>query len=122
MLFYDLPLDVKQLVLSYSLGDVKLLKNKNSNIVNAPPRCIDLSHHQSSPEQLQHGSTCKAGPRQKRSWTHEPRPRRHIRSARCQRHAVALAKHSRTSSKPHEHLGSLDCMDNCTALIFRFVV
>ena len=26
MLFYDLPLDIKKLVLSYSLGDVKLLK------------------------------------------------------------------------------------------------
>ena len=33
MLFYDLPLDIKKLVLSYSLGDVKLLKIKNSNIV-----------------------------------------------------------------------------------------
>ena len=33
MLFYDLPLDIKNLVLSYSLGDVKLLKIKNSNIV-----------------------------------------------------------------------------------------
>ena len=32
MLFYDLPLDIKKLVLSYSLGDVKLFK-KNSNIV-----------------------------------------------------------------------------------------
>ena len=33
MLFYDLPLDIKKLVLSYSLGDVKLLKINNSNIV-----------------------------------------------------------------------------------------
>ena len=28
MLFYELPLDSKKLVLSYSLGDVKLLKIK----------------------------------------------------------------------------------------------
>ena len=33
MLFYDLPLDIKKLVLSYSLGDVQLLKIKNGNIV-----------------------------------------------------------------------------------------
>ena len=33
MLFHDLPLDIKKLVLSYSLGDVQLLKMKNSNIV-----------------------------------------------------------------------------------------
>ena len=33
MLFYDLPLDIKNLVLSYNLGDVRLLKIKNSNIV-----------------------------------------------------------------------------------------
>ena len=28
MLFYDLPLDIKNLVLSYNLGDVRLLKIK----------------------------------------------------------------------------------------------
>ena len=33
MLIDDLPLDIKKLVLSYSLGDVKLLKIKNSSIV-----------------------------------------------------------------------------------------
>ena len=33
MLFYDLPLDIKTLVLSYSLGDGQLIKIKNSNIV-----------------------------------------------------------------------------------------
>ena len=33
MLFYDLPIEIKNIVLSYSLGDVKLLKIKNSNIV-----------------------------------------------------------------------------------------
>ena len=33
MIFYDLPIEIKNLVLSYSLGDVKLLKIKNSNIV-----------------------------------------------------------------------------------------
>ena len=33
MLFYDLPLDIKNLVLSYNLGDVRLLKVKNSNII-----------------------------------------------------------------------------------------
>ena len=32
MLFYDLPLDIKNLVLSYNLGDVRLLKIKNNNI------------------------------------------------------------------------------------------
>ena len=33
MIFYDLPLEIKDIVLSYNLGDVKLLKIKNSNIV-----------------------------------------------------------------------------------------
>ena len=33
MIFYDLPIEIKNLVLSYSLGDVKLLKIKNSNII-----------------------------------------------------------------------------------------
>ena len=33
MLFYDLPLDIKKLVSFYSLGDVQLLKLKNSNMV-----------------------------------------------------------------------------------------
>ena len=33
MLFYDLPIEIKNIVLSYSLGDVKLLKIKNSSIV-----------------------------------------------------------------------------------------
>ena len=33
MIFYDLPIEIKNIVLSYSLGDVKLLKIKNSNIV-----------------------------------------------------------------------------------------
>ena len=33
MLFYDLPLDIKNLVLSYNLGDVRLLKIKNNNII-----------------------------------------------------------------------------------------
>ena len=33
MIFYDLPIEIKNLVLSYSLGDVKLLKIENSNIV-----------------------------------------------------------------------------------------
>ena len=28
MIFYDLPIEIKNLVLSYSLGDVKLLKIK----------------------------------------------------------------------------------------------
>ena len=34
MLFYDLPLDIKNIVLSYNLGDVRLLKIKNNNIMN----------------------------------------------------------------------------------------
>ena len=33
MIFYDLPLEIKDIVLSYNLGDVRLLKLKNSNIV-----------------------------------------------------------------------------------------
>ena len=33
MIFYDLPTEIKNLVLSYNLGDVRLLKIKNSNIV-----------------------------------------------------------------------------------------
>ena len=33
MIFYDLPLDIKNLVLSYNLGDVRLLKIKNNNII-----------------------------------------------------------------------------------------
>ena len=33
MIFYDLPLDIKNIVLSYNLGDVRLLKIKNSNII-----------------------------------------------------------------------------------------
>ena len=33
MIFYDLPLDIKNLVLSYNLGDVRLLKIQNNNII-----------------------------------------------------------------------------------------
>ena len=33
MIIYDLPIEIKNLVLSYNLGDVRLLKIKNSNIV-----------------------------------------------------------------------------------------
>ena len=33
ILCYDLPLDIKNLVLSYSLDDVRLLKIKNNNII-----------------------------------------------------------------------------------------
>ena len=33
MLFYDLPLDIKDLVLSYNFGDVRLLKIKNINVI-----------------------------------------------------------------------------------------
>ena len=33
MIFYDLPLEIKDIVLSYNLGDVRLLKIKNSNII-----------------------------------------------------------------------------------------
>ena len=33
MIFYDLPLDIKNLVLSYNLGDVRLLKIKNNNTI-----------------------------------------------------------------------------------------
>ena len=33
MISYDLPIDIKNIVLSYNLGDVRLLKIQNSNIV-----------------------------------------------------------------------------------------
>ena len=33
MIFYDLPIEIKNLVLSYSLGDVKLLKIKKKVIL-----------------------------------------------------------------------------------------
>ena len=33
MIFYDLPVEIKNLVLSYNLGDVRLLKIKNNNII-----------------------------------------------------------------------------------------
>ena len=33
MIFYDLPSDIKNLVLSYNLGDVRFLKIKNNNII-----------------------------------------------------------------------------------------
>ena len=33
MIFYDLPIEIKNLVLSYNLGDVRLLKIKNNNII-----------------------------------------------------------------------------------------
>ena len=33
MVFYDLPLDIKNLVLSRNLGDVRLFKIKNDNII-----------------------------------------------------------------------------------------
>ena len=33
MIVYDLPLEIKDIVLSYSLGDVRLLKIKNNNIM-----------------------------------------------------------------------------------------
>ena len=33
MVFYDLPLDIKNLVLSHNLGDVRLFKIKNNNII-----------------------------------------------------------------------------------------
>ena len=33
MIFYDLPLDIKNLVLSYNLGDVRLLKIQNNNTI-----------------------------------------------------------------------------------------
>ena len=33
MIFYDLPIEIKNHVLAYNLGDVRLLKIKNSNIV-----------------------------------------------------------------------------------------
>ena len=38
MLFYDLPLDIKKLVLSYNLGDVRLIEINNSNIIK---NCIN---------------------------------------------------------------------------------
>ena len=37
MLFYDLPLGIKNLVLSYNLGDVRLLKIENININKFKP-------------------------------------------------------------------------------------
>ena len=33
MIFYDSPLDIENLVLSYNLGDVRLLRIKNTNII-----------------------------------------------------------------------------------------
>ena len=33
MIFYDLPIEIKNLVLSYNLGDVRLLKIKHNNII-----------------------------------------------------------------------------------------
>ena len=33
MIFYELPLDIKKLVLSYNLGDIRLLKIRNNNII-----------------------------------------------------------------------------------------
>ena len=33
MTFYDLPLEIKDIVLSYNLGDDRLVKIKNSNII-----------------------------------------------------------------------------------------
>ena len=33
MTFYDLPIEIKNLVLSHNLGDVRLLKIKNNNII-----------------------------------------------------------------------------------------
>ena len=33
MIFYDLPIDIKTIVLSYNLGDVRLLKIKNNSII-----------------------------------------------------------------------------------------
>ena len=38
MIFYDLPLDIKNLVLSYNLGDVRLFEIKNDNIIK---NCIN---------------------------------------------------------------------------------
>ena len=48
MLFYDLPLEIKNLVISYSLGDVKLLKIKivillKIILINLN-QCISLTH------------------------------------------------------------------------------
>ena len=48
MIFYDLPLDIKNLVLSYNLGDVRLLKIKNNNIIKKLlvnlNQCISLTN------------------------------------------------------------------------------
>ena len=48
MIFYDLPLEIKDIVLSYNLGDVRLLKIKNSNIIknniNKYNQYINLTH------------------------------------------------------------------------------
>ena len=33
MIFYDLPIEIKNHVLSYNLGDVRLLKIKDNNII-----------------------------------------------------------------------------------------
>ena len=38
MVFYDLPLDIKNLVLSHNLGDVRLFKIKNNNIIKNSER------------------------------------------------------------------------------------
>ena len=35
MIFYDLPIEIKNLVLSYNLGDVRLLIIKNNNIIKS---------------------------------------------------------------------------------------
>ena len=48
MIFYDLPLDIKNLVLSYNLGDVRLLKIKiivllEIILINLN-QCISLTH------------------------------------------------------------------------------
>ena len=48
MLFYDLPLDIKNLVLSYNLGDVRLLKIKivilSKIILISLNQCISLTN------------------------------------------------------------------------------
>ena len=48
MLFYDLPLDINSLVLSYNLGDVRILKIKNNNIIEILlinlNQCISLTN------------------------------------------------------------------------------
>ena len=33
MIFYDLPIEIKNIIISYNLGDVRLLKIKNSSII-----------------------------------------------------------------------------------------